>query len=84
MTMRSIMTMTIWICWMSPVVLVSSVLVENRLNSARENFSTLAKTSRRRFRDIPAAIREARKPTVTAAAAEPSANASISAPLVNR
>ena len=79
--LRSI-TASIWICWISLVLLVISDAVENLSNSALENPTTFLNTFPLRSRPVLAATLEARSPTVTLASIPRNASASILPPVV--
>ena len=76
-TIRSSMTINIWICWISFVLLVISDAVEKWLNSLLENPTTLWKTPPLRSRPALAPTRDARNATVILATIPRSASAAI-------
>ena len=65
-TMRSNITVTIWICWTSFVERVIRDAVDNRLISASENEITRLKMLSRRSQPTPAATLAATRPVSTA------------------
>ena len=80
-TIRRIITINSWICWISFVLLVISDAVENLSNSALENPTTLRNTFSRSPRQTPAPTRDANSPTIILAAIPRNASASSLAPV---
>ena len=81
-TMRSSITTSIWICWMSLVQRVISEAVENVLNSLPEKETTCRNTAKRRFSPNLAATRDANSEIRIAAATISSEKPSIFRPAV--
>ncbi len=83
-TMRSSMTVTICICWMSFVPRVMSEAAEKLCTSASENDTTWRNSFARSVAPTFAAVREAMKPTSTAATMPSAARPSIMKPTRRR
>ena len=83
-TIRSSITETIWICWISFVLLVIREAVENLSISALENPTTCLNTFSLNVLPMPAPTREAKKPTKTVTIPIISAMPTIFSPAVTR
>ena len=83
-TMRSSMTVTIWMSWMSLVPRVMSEAAEKRPISFSEKATTRPNSFVRSVRPTLAAVREAMNPTATATAMPKAASPSMSAPVRRR
>ena len=82
--MRKSMTTTIWMSWMSLVPRVMSEAAENRWISASENATTWLNSLARNVAPTFAAVREATRPTSTAAAMPSAAMPSMVRPMRTR
>ena len=80
-TIRRIITVSSWICWISLVLLVIRDAVENLSNSPFENPTTFRKTLSLKLRPSPAPTREAMRPTRILAAIPSPASRSIFPPV---
>ena len=83
-TIRSIMIVNIWTCWISLVLLVIRDAVENLSISALENPMTFSNTPLRSFRPRSAPTLDANNPTSMDATPKTKAMANILSPAISR